>query len=82
LTIPLCRRALYSREQVQGREHEATLYEVNDLAAVLARSGDYIEAEVLYKRALGARERVLGNKHEDTLISLHDYAALLEELGR
>jgi hypothetical protein len=76
------RRALQAREQVQGPEHEATLYEVNDLAAVYARLGRKAEAEALYGRALDARQRVLGINHEDTLITMHDFAALLEEMDR
>ena len=66
------RRALELREVLQGLDHPATLYEVNDLACVLFHLKEYMESEQLYQRALTSRESKLGANHEDTLITVHD----------
>jgi hypothetical protein len=64
-----------------GPEHPETLQSMNSLAVVLARKGDDLAAEPLYRQTLAARERVLGPDHIDTLLSVNNLAVLLYHRG-
>lgn len=74
-------RALRVRGAALGPHHPATASSLNNLANLVARSGDAAEAERLLRRALAAREAALGPAHADTSATLHNLARQLERRG-
>ena len=49
---PLIERALAIREKALGPEHPDTASNLNNLASILRRQGDYAAAQPLFERAL------------------------------
>lgn len=56
-------------------------YVLNEAAVFHNDSGQYAEAEALFRRALAASERVSGTDDSNTLTSLNNLAALLSSKG-
>jgi tetratricopeptide (TPR) repeat protein len=79
---PLYKRALATREEVQGPGHPDTATSVNNLAFLYWHQGKLDEAEQLLKRALAIREEALGDKHPDTAYSLNNLASLYHAQGK
>jgi tetratricopeptide (TPR) repeat protein len=50
--IPIARKCLEFSEMMLGRDHPETARDLNNLAEVYSRTGDYKKAEPLYQRAL------------------------------
>ena len=62
------RRRLYPEEQYpQGHLHLAT--SLNNLAALYADTGQYAQAEPLYRRALAIQEKALGPEPPDAAVT-------------
>jgi WD40 repeat protein/tetratricopeptide (TPR) repeat protein len=83
LAEQMLRRALEEFDRVLGPDEPYTLETVHKLADVLARKGDYVGAEAMYRRALEGRERnvMLGPEHPDTLMTLSNLAYVLVNKG-
>jgi tetratricopeptide (TPR) repeat protein len=79
--LPLCRRALESREHVLGAEHPDTLMSVNNLAECLRALGDAAGALPHCHRALESSQHVLGPDHPQTLTYVNNLASCLQARG-
>ncbi|MBI1765116.1 MAG: serine/threonine protein kinase [Acidobacteria bacterium] len=83
---PLYQRvlALFERQLAAGDQSAA--YEIainlNNLAALYARTNRRAEAEPLYRRALAIKERLLGAQHPDVAVTLNNLGVLLKALSR
>jgi len=81
---PLFRRALEASECVLGKEHPNTLNNVNNLAAILHRKGDYKGAEQLYSRAVKGIIKVsrkMGGAHPRKNNLVNNYVGCLQKMG-
>ena len=56
---PIYRRVLSAFEKIHGLEHYEIMVNLNNLAGVCFRRGEYIEAEELFRRALTIKEKNL-----------------------
>jgi tetratricopeptide (TPR) repeat protein len=77
----LFRRALETREKVNGSEHPETARSLNNLAELYRRQAKYAEAEPLFRRALEIGEKVLG-QHPNMAFSLNNLGGLYREQGK
>ena len=73
---------LEAYERTLGVDHQATLINASNLAALYTDQGRFSEVEPLYKRALEAFERVLGREHPSTLSNLNSLANFYVAQGR
>ncbi len=64
-----------------GAEHTQVAMTANNLATLLARSGDHDEALRLYRESLAVLERALGPEHPLIANSKHNLAELDQRLG-
>jgi nephrocystin-3 len=80
--LPLYKRSLAIRENVQGFEHADTSTSLNNLASLYHAQGKYDEAIPLYQRALEIDERTLG--HDDPTLAEHlnNLALLYRDQGK
>lgn len=79
--LPLCRRALETREKVLGPEHPDVATTLNTLAALHEKKGEHDHALPLYKRTLEIREKVLGPGHPDVANAQNNLAELYRLMG-
>jgi tetratricopeptide (TPR) repeat protein len=75
-------RALGIGRRKLDPDHPFTALVATNLAVVLRRRGDQMQAGGLLARALEARRRRLGRDHPDVAVSLVALADLLRDQGR
>ncbi len=68
-------------ENIHGKEHCEVAISLNNLAALHALKGHYIEAEPLHLRALAIMEKVQGAENLSTSTSLFNLAFLYKNQG-
>ena len=80
--MPLNEAAVSYLRETAGALDPDTLSAVNDLGTLNFYTGDYPQAEALYREAYEGRLGVLGADHTDTLQSLNDLGNVLIDLNR
>ncbi|WP_159038893.1 MULTISPECIES: tetratricopeptide repeat protein, partial [unclassified Streptomyces] len=60
---------LERRRRVLGEDHPDTLHSAQNLANIVSKLGEHIEARRMSEDVLERRRRVLGEDHPDTLHS-------------
>jgi tetratricopeptide (TPR) repeat protein len=68
-------------EGVKGAAYEVAI-NLNNLAALYAKTNRRREAEPLYRRALALKESLFGAAHPDIAVTLNNLGVLLKSLGR
>ena len=76
------RRAVASKEKVQGPESTDAAMSLSNLAVYLEQLGDVETAVQHMERAVNALEAGLGPEHPGTALHLSNYAEILNRLGR
>ena len=79
---PFARHAVMLRTKLFGRRHPAVAADLTALAALLARQGQFDEAERLYHRALTLLEPERGAEHHLVAVALNNLAAVLHARGK
>ena len=74
-------RIVRIKKAVLGEQHPDYAISLNNLAAMIERTGDLNRAEPLYVQALEIQKSVLGEHHPGYAVSLNNLAALLEKMG-
>lgn len=77
----LHKAALEVREEVLGKEHPYTLFNVCSLATVFGQLGKYKDAEDMYRRALRGYSETLGQQNPITLQCLNGLSVTLMKRG-
>ena len=82
MAVAMFRRALAIHERTLGAQHPETATTMNNLANVLAATGQPAAAEALQRRAYGIFTSTLGPAHERTGIAASNLGDTLMALGR
>ena len=69
-------RAVEVSREVFGPEHPKVAVRLHNLASTLGGSGDYVEAERLFREVLAIRRTVLGSEHLDVAAALWDLSLI------
>ena len=80
--ITRAREGLARAERLLGSAHPEVAKHLNNLAALLRITGQYAEAEPLYRRALAIDEQTKGPDHPDVARDHNNLAVLLRTTGR
>jgi CHAT domain-containing protein/tetratricopeptide (TPR) repeat protein len=80
-TRALARRSISIRERLLGPDHPDTARSVNNLANLLAESGEYVDAKPLYERVLRTQEKKLGPDDLSLARTYNNVANLISDMG-
>ena len=75
------KKVLESSKKILGAEHLTTLGCLNNMANILQKKGNVLEAERLHRQVVAARARILGPNDSKTLSSQMNLASLLSDKG-